>query len=190
MCIRDSTKRSIDELLKRTNPGENLQSRGFSILCPSSEAVRHASERKSSEISSEFMAVLVVLLLPLEPKWHGLCLTLLLIMRRRDRGHTAVLRQPSNTMTAKGYNSSSLSLPGPRLLGDRDSFNCWVLLGPTGLVLSCTAQNPARLVYGSAVLVASLRGQQSHFATLPKKRNSGEIPSGASRRSPVVNDFL
>ena len=36
-----------------------------------------------------------------------------------------------------------------------------MLLGPTGLVLSCTAQNPARLVYGSAALVASLRGQQS-----------------------------
>ena len=43
----------------------------------------------------------------------------------------------------------------------------WVLLGWTGLVLLCTAQNPARLVYGSAALVASLRGQQSHFATLP-----------------------
>ena len=44
----------------------------------------------------------------------------------------------------------------------------WVLLGWTGLVLPATAQNPARLVYGSAALVASLRGQQSHFATLPK----------------------
>ena len=43
----------------------------------------------------------------------------------------------------------------------------WVLLGWTGLVLSCTAQNPARLVYGSAALVASLRGQHCHFATLP-----------------------
>ena len=43
----------------------------------------------------------------------------------------------------------------------------WVLLGWTGLVLSVHAQNPARLVYGSAALVASLRGQQSHFATLP-----------------------
>ena len=41
-----------------------------------------------------------------------------------------------------------------------------MLLGWTGLVLSCTAQNLARLVYGSAALVASLRGQQSHFATL------------------------
>ena len=40
-------------------------------------------------------------------------------------------------------------------------------LGSTGLVLSCTAQNPARLVYGSAALVASLRGQHCHFATLP-----------------------
>ena len=40
-------------------------------------------------------------------------------------------------------------------------------LGSTGLVLPATAQNPARLVYGSAALVASLRGQQSHFATLP-----------------------
>ena len=28
-------------------------------------------------------------------------------------------------------------------------------------------QNPACLVYGSAALVASLREQQSHFATLP-----------------------
>ena len=46
----------------------------------------------------------------------------------------------------------------------------WVLLGWTGLVLLCTAQNPARLVYGSAALVASLRGQQSHFATLPKRK--------------------
>ena len=44
----------------------------------------------------------------------------------------------------------------------------WVLLGWTGLVLLCTAQNPARLVYGSAALVASLRGQHCHFATLPK----------------------
>ena len=43
----------------------------------------------------------------------------------------------------------------------------WVLLGWTGLVLSGTTRNPARLVYGSAALVASLRGQQSHFATLP-----------------------
>ena len=42
-----------------------------------------------------------------------------------------------------------------------------MLLGWTGLVLLCTAQNPARLVYGSAALVASLREQQSHFATLP-----------------------
>ena len=47
----------------------------------------------------------------------------------------------------------------------------WVLLGWTGLVLLCTAQNPARLVYGSAALVASLRGQQSHFATLPITKN-------------------
>ena len=44
----------------------------------------------------------------------------------------------------------------------------WLLLGWTGLVLPAPAQNPARLVYGSAALVASLRGQQSHFATLPK----------------------
>ena len=42
-----------------------------------------------------------------------------------------------------------------------------MLLGPTGLVLSCTTQNPARLVYGSAALVATLRGQHCHFATLP-----------------------
>ena len=43
----------------------------------------------------------------------------------------------------------------------------WVLLGSTGLVLSGPAQDPARLVYGSAALVASLREQQNHFATLP-----------------------
>ena len=43
----------------------------------------------------------------------------------------------------------------------------WVLLGWTGIVLSGNTRNPARLVYGSAALVASLRGQQSHFATLP-----------------------
>ena len=42
-----------------------------------------------------------------------------------------------------------------------------MLAGSTGLVLPATAQNPVRLVYGSAALVASLRGQQSHFATLP-----------------------
>ena len=41
-----------------------------------------------------------------------------------------------------------------------------MLLGWTGLVLLCTAQDPARLVYGSAALVASLRGQHCHFATL------------------------
>ena len=34
----------------------------------------------------------------------------------------------------------------------------WVLLGSTGLVLPATTQNPARLVYGSVPLVASLRG--------------------------------
>ena len=43
----------------------------------------------------------------------------------------------------------------------------WVLAGWTGLVLPAAAHSPARLVYGSAALVASLRGQQSHFATLP-----------------------
>ena len=42
-----------------------------------------------------------------------------------------------------------------------------VLLGWTGLVLPATAQNPARLVYGSAAIVASLRGPQSHFDPLP-----------------------
>ena len=47
-------------------------------------------------------------------------------------------------------------------------------LGWTGLVLSETIQNPARLVYGSAALVASLRGQQSHFATLPKNVTTAE----------------
>ena len=45
----------------------------------------------------------------------------------------------------------------------------WVLLGWTGLVLPATTQNPARLVYGSAALVASLRGQHCHFATLPNR---------------------
>ena len=34
-------------------------------------------------------------------------------------------------------------------------------------MLPATTQGPARLVDGSAALVASLRGQQSHFATLP-----------------------
>ena len=43
-----------------------------------------------------------------------------------------------------------------------------MLLGSTGLVLSVHTQNPARLVYGSAALVASLREQHCHFATLPK----------------------
>ena len=43
----------------------------------------------------------------------------------------------------------------------------WVLLGWTGLVVSCTAKNPARLVYGSAALVPSLTRQKIHFATLP-----------------------
>ena len=43
----------------------------------------------------------------------------------------------------------------------------WVLAGWTGLVLSAAPHSPARLVYGSAALVASLRGQQSHFARLP-----------------------
>ena len=42
-----------------------------------------------------------------------------------------------------------------------------MLLGWTGLVLHATAQNPVRLGYGSAALVASLRGQHCHFATLP-----------------------
>ena len=41
----------------------------------------------------------------------------------------------------------------------------WVLLGWTGPVLLCTAQNPARLVYGSAALVASPTEQHCHFAT-------------------------
>ena len=36
-----------------------------------------------------------------------------------------------------------------------------------GRVLPAAAQTPARLVYGSAALAASLRGQQSHLATLP-----------------------
>ena len=56
----------------------------------------------------------------------------------------------------------------------------WVLLGWTGLVLSGTTRNPARLVYGSAALVASLRGQQSHFATLPTK-DAAEFLAAAER---------
>ena len=47
----------------------------------------------------------------------------------------------------------------------------WVLLGWTGLVLPVHAQNHVCLVYGSAALVASLREQQSHFATLPITKN-------------------
>ena len=39
--------------------------------------------------------------------------------------------------------------------------------GPDGPVLPVTARNPARLAYGSAALVASLREQHCHFATLP-----------------------
>ena len=48
--------------------------------------------------------------------------------------------------------------------------------GPDGQVLPGIAQNPARLVYGSAALVASLRGQHCHFATLPISYTIGEIP--------------
>ena len=50
------------------------------------------------------------------------------------------------------------------LVGNRGN---WVLVGWTGLVLSATQKTAPRLVYRSAALVASLRGQQSHFATLP-----------------------
>ena len=63
----------------------------------------------------------------------------------------------------------------------------WVLLGSTGLVLSGPAQDPARLVYGSAALVASLRGQQNHFATLPKIRIRDHPSSNSSDMS--VRDF-
>ena len=56
----------------------------------------------------------------------------------------------------------------------------WVLVGWTGLVLSATAHNPARLVYGSAALVASLRGQHCHYATLPT--NTGLTVFGAGTR--------
>ena len=61
-----------------------------------------------------------------------------------------------------------------------------MLLGPTGLLLSCTAQNPARLVYGSAALVASLRGQQSHFATLPTNANTPFRAGGILNKLGVV----
>ena len=68
-------------------------------------------------------------------------------------------------------------------MGSRGNWG-WVLLGWTGLVLLCTAQNPARLVYGSAALVASLRGQQSHFATLPINISIPAVaaPAAAARR--------
>ena len=64
-----------------------------------------------------------------------------------------------------------------------------VLLRWTGLVLPAPAQNPARLVYGSAALVASLRGQQSHFATLP---NTAYGRSSTARGTPGVsrNEYL
>ena len=55
-----------------------------------------------------------------------------------------------------------------------------MLLGWTGLVLPTTAQNRASLVYGSAYLVASLRGQQGHFATLPMS-HSGNLPLAISQ---------
>ena len=55
-------------------------------------------------------------------------------------------------------------------------------LGWTGLVLFETVQNPGRLVYGSAALVASLRGQQSHFATLPMMTPDLCETRGATRR--------
>ena len=61
-------------------------------------------------------------------------------------------------MTRHGHTASP---EGKRVAGD------WVLLGTTGLVLPAAAQSPARLVYGSAALVASLRGQPRPFATLP-----------------------
>ncbi len=40
-------------------------------------------------------------------------------------------------------------------------------VGWMGLVLSGFTKSTARLVHGSAALVASLRGHQRHFATLP-----------------------
>ncbi len=53
------------------------------------------------------------------------------------------------------------------LLGWSWGLRGWVLLGWTGLVLPATSQiRPTRVVDGSAALVASLRGQQRHFATL------------------------
>ena len=80
------------------------------------------------------------------------------------------------TLPHRSSRLSVLSLPPPTPdpRGRRSSFWGWGAgglglgaLGWTGLVLPATAQNPARLVYGSAALVASLRGQQSHFTTLP-----------------------
>ena len=59
----------------------------------------------------------------------------------------------------------------------------WVLLGWTGPMLPATAQNPDRQVYGSAALVASLRGQQSHFATLPVPAAYADPPSTSGPRS-------
>ena len=84
--------------------------------------------------------------------------------------------QYSQTVSSKTVSSKTVSYASPHagpsgsaefLLGL--GAGGWVLLGWTGLVLSGTTRNPARLVYGSAALVASLRGQQSHFATLPTK---------------------
>ena len=63
--------------------------------------------------------------------------------------------------------SQSLLLKTPPRVKFLLELGGWVLLGWTGLVLSGIPRNPTRLVYGSAALVASLRGQQSHFATLP-----------------------
>ena len=77
---------------------------------------------------------------------------------------TAVLLHSRNTLLC-----SSIALGIKFLLG-AGGWGGLGALGTTGLVLPATAQSPARLVYGSAALVASLRGQQSHFATLPITR--------------------
>ena len=62
----------------------------------------------------------------------------------------------------------------------------WVLLGWTGLVLPVHAQNPARLVYGSATLVASLRGTTEplrHASNHPAQKPPPGPPDDAKPKS-------
>ena len=91
-------------------------------------------------------------------------------MPRRPISHSETTGAISHSeMASKKDCSIYWFILSPEILGlegNRVNWG-WVLLGWTGLVLLCTAQNPARLVYGSAALVASLRGQHCHFATLP-----------------------